>query len=533
LILISVSIALIGLGRQEQLGQPAGEAGNAGLATVLTLLSTAGAALVCVGVNLLIARRIDRSGQLNRSRYRRALTLLGWAILGLFGAQVFLLHWPAGPIALLEYLHATEVPLLGEVLTWLPFLAMLLAYWASAYPVDARLRALDLQRRLEAALPVYSGGAAGRGVWTLRQFLGFQVRFNLLFILLPLMGVLLAEVIINWAFGPNGLGPWLQSVPISHPDQLRLMVCVLLASFVGVLVLSPPVLVRLFSNSPLPAGPLLDKLHAVMHRLGGTIRAGGAGSRVRKIVLWNTHGMVSNAAVMGPWRRLRYVMLSDALVETLADEQIEGVFGHEFGHVIRHHIFYYMMLMISMSSLGESVVRRLASWLLRGDLVQRWSIHPDVIVGVMVAAIGAAMLLIFGFVSRRFEWQADLVGAQGIVVGDLADSPFLPKGAEPQADRYPSADLSREAEDPDPLSRPPTLAAAAIYSSGLFRIADLNGLDRRQRSWRHGSIDERAIRLRRLCDPAEFVRFRRTVALIKLAILLLAAATAVLFATGA
>ena len=529
LILISVFVALIG--RQPASGSP-----NARLAALLTLLSSVGAALVCVAVNLLVARQIDRRGQLNRGRYRRALMLLGWAILGLFATQVFVLHWPAGPAAALEFLHASDWPLLGELLTWLPFLAMLLAYWASAYPVDARLRALDLQRRLESALPVYSVGPAGRGVWTLWQFLAFQVRFHMLFILLPLTGVLLAELIITWAFGPHGLGPWLQSLNLPQGSQDKLMISVVLAAFVAVLVLSPPVLVRLFSNSPLPAGPLLDKLHAVMHRLGGA--AGGeANSRVRKIVLWNTHGMVSNAAVMGLWRRLRYVMLTDALVETLADEQIEGVFSHEFGHVIHHHIFYYMLLMISMSTCGEFLAGRAVRLPALRAFAHHWSIQPDVIFGAMFAAIGVAILLAFGWISRRFEWQADLVGAQGIVVGELANSPFMPIAKVPSPKPSPGGGgeesaATRNGED-DPLAFPPTVAAAEIYASGLFRIADLNGLDRRQRTWRHGSIDQRAVHLCRLSRPADFARFRRTILLTKLAILLLALAAAMVFATGA
>ena len=91
-----------------------------------------------------------------------------------------------------------------------------------------------------------------------------------------------------------------------------------------------PVLLRhVWRTRPLEAGPLRTRLEAAAARHG---------FRIRDILVWQTNSMVVNAAVAGFLPRLRYVFLTDGLLEWLDDEEIEAVFGHELGHVRHRHV---------------------------------------------------------------------------------------------------------------------------------------------------------------------------------------------------
>src|SRR6185436_21061634 len=77
------------------------------------------------------------------------------------------------------------------------------------------------------------------------------------------------------------------------------------------------------------------------------------GLRYREILLWHTHGMAINAAVMGFVGPLRYILVSDALLETMDEEEIEAVFGHEAGHVRHYHLQFFMLfVMVTMYITG-------------------------------------------------------------------------------------------------------------------------------------------------------------------------------------
>ena len=41
---------------------------------------------------------------------------------------------------------------------------------------------------------------------------------------------------------------------------------------------------------------------------------------------------------------VRYILLSDLLLERMDDEQIEAVFAHEVGHVVHRHMAWYVRL---------------------------------------------------------------------------------------------------------------------------------------------------------------------------------------------
>src|SRR6202012_3301758 len=62
------------------------------------------------------------------------------------------------------------------------------------------------------------------------------------------------------------------------------------------------------------------------------------GFRFTDILLWGTDNSVFNAVVTGALPRFRYVLLSDALVDSLDEHEVAAVFGHEMGHVRHRHL---------------------------------------------------------------------------------------------------------------------------------------------------------------------------------------------------
>ena len=111
----------------------------------------------------------------------------------------------------------------------------------------------------------------------------------------------------------------------------------------------------------------------------------------------------------------------------------------------------------------------------------------------MAILLGAPLLLglvVFGWVSRRFEWQADAFAAQHL-------SGFR-RGV---------------------TGVTVTLEAAAAMVGALGAVARLNHIPRHARSWRHGSIASRQEKLRSIVGrPADRLAIDRLVAKIKVAI---------------
>jgi hypothetical protein len=107
--------------------------------------------------------------------------------------------------------------------------------------------------------------------------------------------------------------------------------------------------------------------------------------------------------------------------------------------------------------------------------------------GAAVTATLAGSLLWFGWVSRRFEWQADAFAA-----GDLARA-----GGEAESGRV-------------------TAEAAGRVMEALGLVAAYNGLAPTRFMWRHGSIRTRQRRLRELVGvPMAGLPIDREVARIK------------------
>ena len=146
----------------------------------------------------------------------------------------------------------------------------------------------------------------------------------------------------------------------------------------------------------MPDSPLRRRLDDMCRR---------AGVRYRKILVWNTNNHVGNAAVMGvlPW--VRYVLLSDVLLERMNDREIESVFAHELGHIVHRHMTWYALFFVLLA-LGGIVVGAAFS-----KIPDTGAIYGVVSTVTPAAGLGLFVLL-FGALSRRCERQADVYAAR-------------------------------------------------------------------------------------------------------------------------
>jgi STE24 endopeptidase len=244
---------------------------------------------------------------------------------------------------------------------------------------------------------------------------------------------------------------------------------------------------------------------------------------VRDLLVWRTHGTMINGAVIGLVGPLRYILLTDALLEHLPTRQVEAVMAHEVGHARHRHMPWLamsMMVGISVSAMFLVLVVSVGLEMLdrsgRGEVAMQLGgsvlVEPAVAVGSLILGLGW-----FGFVSRRFEWQADVFAVQ-----QLSRTP-------PARDDGPT--LWDDVGEGGPgLGTRVTPEAVAAMNGALEAVADLNHLSRERPSWRHGSIAYRQRRLRAMVDqPLDQARIDRTVRWLKrgllLVLMLLIAAT--------
>lgn len=359
-------------------------------------------------------------------------------------------------------------PVIPALLVIVPLLVSLVLVWLAQYPADRAVRQIALEVYLFRGRPV-------RPVWSLREYLVYSLRHQVLFILIPMLLIVAARDVIEL-----------------YDEKLRALSGhdyfsdVLLGSAaVIVAVIAPEILRHVWSTHRLPDGPLRDGLLALCRKLR---------LRCREILVWRAGGMIVNAAVMGIVAPLRYVLITDGMLEQLDDAKIEAVFGHEAGHVKRHHILFFLLFA-----------------LISGCAVTIFSIHTrgldpqSLKFQFLASAVGVALLLkwgvLFGWISRRFERQADIFGVRTLALSGLpCEMPCALHGTP------------GENPGPQPKGDPLCSTAAHLFGNTLNEVAAVNGISPNARSWRHGSINSRSRLLQKLAqDPAATARAERTV----------------------
>lgn len=410
----------------------------------------------------------------HRSTFAQRVAITAW-----FAATVLLTPWADW----FDW-NATSpwLQIFGDLAVLSPFMVQCVLLWLIAFPLERCFR--------EGDDPSISAAPTS---WRLSSYLDFNIRHHLLVVAVPMTLILMASNVFQGY--ERDLRRW--SGIVWAPDLA-------LGVVAGVVFLIAPMLLRhIWRTTPLPAGPLRERLEALCRRIG---------LRCRDILIWKSDGLMINAAVMGVFPPVRYVLLSDALLASMTPRQVEAVFGHEAGHVRHRHIQHFLVF----AFVGWVAVAGLMEMLARGSMENggAWAISFVAIEGVGVAATIAFWTIGFGWVSRRFERQADLYGARCVT----------PDPAE--CDRPCGVHL--DDFQASPADGRICSTAASVFASALHRVAALNGIPPEERSWRHSSIASRIRFLTSLAgDPARARGFERSVQQVKAALVAVAVVGAI------
>jgi STE24 endopeptidase len=330
--------------------------------------------------------------------------------------------------------------------------------WWSYFPCDEALREQSLFGNLNDDLPIHAPP-------TFAQSFGAKLRLQVMFTLVPVLCVLfvhdLAVAGLYFCGVHNGgdIADWL-----------------MIPATIAVFIYAPELLRRALSTQKLPDSPLRRRLEEMCRRLK---------LRYRDILLWRTGDTMGNAAVMGVLPRVRYVLLSDLLLETMTDEQIEAVFAHELGHVVHKHLIWlgvYILLTVLLITGPETYALQFVhNW-----YVGHWSAASwDNVEGLLDVVIAfAAIILAFGYLSPRFERQADVFAAR-----TMQQQRSDPQGQTASfVDEY----------------------GAGLFASALQRVAIINHVPFNARNWSHGSIAKRVSAVLEMsADPQRTWQFDR------------------------
>jgi len=422
----------------------------------------------------LLTERPDNPQVAQQYHHRATAVLRGATILG-FAVSVLLTRWPDW-FALGAITPALQI--VGDLIVLSPFLAGVIVVWLAAYPLERALREQSLgYGDIDAAEKAHP--------FRLRSYLSFNLRHHVLVIAAPLTLILLAADLLRGY--ERSLQVWTKWA--WTPDILLGVVAL------GVFIAAPVMLARIWKTVPLEEGPVRERLEALCERIG---------LRCRDILAWHSDGMMINAAVMGVFAPVRYVLLSDGLLATMSVTQIGAVFGHETGHIRHHHMQHFLLF----AFVGWLFVVGVMEFLARATAtpVQALTTSSAAIQGVGLGATIIVWGVGFGWLSRRFERQADRFGAWCVT-------------PPPARCKLP---CSVHVGDQTVLETDGRVCATgvAVFTSALERVASLNGIPREERSWRHSSVASRIRFLTSLAgDPSRAERFERLIHRLKTGLL--------------
>jgi Zn-dependent protease with chaperone function len=421
--------------------------------------------------------------------YASRILIPAWLAVGCFmlgwRAQVSMLLWrtPVGRLPL-------DCP--GLLLGCLPSFVTWMGLWWAQFPADRALREQNILIQLDQNMPLQPPPS-------FHTYFFVNLRLQLLFALAPALLLLLLRDAMSLILPPifHRMG-----ILANREDLIEAMIT--LPAFALFLVFSPEILRRVLQTETMPDCPLRRRLQsmAAQHRKG-----------FRDVLLWKTEHQMGNAAVMGFVPRFRYVLMSDLLLETMRDEQIEAVFAHELGHVMHRHLFWLVAamaaLLFAMAGPGQMIIDAMGSaqsraWL--GDSAQT---------ALLLGAAICLFAVVFGFVSRKFERQADVFAARTI------QNAFDASGEQPETALSLLESTPLITGNTIVLDEPGVILAsppgnhvgtrgASVYCSALERIAAVNNIPIAARSWCHGSLEKRMRYLEYLSrDPERTARFDR------------------------
>jgi STE24 endopeptidase len=210
--------------------------------------------------------------------------------------------------------------------------------------------------------------------------------------------------------------------------------------------------------------------------------------------------------IVGLIPQIRYVIFTDHLLEEFTPDEVEAVFGHEVGHVKHRHMHYYLGFLLASVAVLALLADRLRPWLpadapgtaleAEGGSYQFLNAVP------LMAVLLAYIFVVFGFLSRRCERQADIYGCRAVSCCQHNCAGHEPGVALAEGGR----------------GLCPT--GVRIFIRALEKVAVVNGISRDApgflQSWQHSTIARRVAFLgRMMADPSVEPHFQWRVALVK------------------
>lgn len=411
----------------EGVGSPLAPVGKGGIVISMVLGYVIGGYLFTKIIVLSVSRKMRRTGSHRGIGKACAILMIAVHVYLLAGiAGVMFAGWSD---LVGERLHLAAIPLVEEMVLVSPFVLAVFLHWLAVYPLDRTVRNYVHEVSIIAGEPALP-------VWNRRKFLLFHIRYSLLFAAVPIGLIVLITDLMHL------VEPALGSIPTMSMTVLG----------VGTVALfTPTILVYLWRARFLPDGALRRRLERMSRRVGFSFR---------EIVVWDSAGVIVNAAVVGFIRHARYVLISDAMLEHFSDDAVAAVFAHEAGHAVHHHIPYTAIFSIGWFLLTVPLLQGLSAVMGASETVAE-------IAGASASAV--LWVGVFGLLSRRFERQADLFAAS-----------IMSREFSPEPDGW-------EDQCPYRLNR----EGVRIFSAALQAVARLNGIEPSQRNFRHGSIRSR------------------------------------------
>jgi STE24 endopeptidase len=340
--------------------------------------------------SIAVSRSIVRADQSSASlrnrvvkRYFFVRRLLFFFNFGLSLLAIFAFGWGHAVDELFTIQHGDRCILapFAELLVSAPYLALVIANWFVFYPAERSLS---------------RSAAAGKDqrFWSLPGFVLFQARQFALLILFPV--VLFASQLTLLRYFPE------LTNTLEYQIGSFLAIC-------GMLVLLPRLAKPLLGWKSLPTGKHRDQLDATGKRLG---------FRRTDLLIWPTHGAVANALILGVIPQARYVVFTDRIFELLDPPELDAVFGHEVGHAHHGHLAYYALFLLFSAfslSLAFAVIQTLLAE--SGWLPEDWQ---EAYWALPIIVMGSYLFVVFGWLSRSSERQADISGAKAASCGNPA-----------------------------------------------------------------------------------------------------------------
>ncbi len=390
------------------------------LTAVLVVIYIAGGALLTAASTRSVVRALGR-GELPSRKMFRAHWLLEteyrcWLIAG----QGALLACGYGRWVQ-NSLGGSKIPLLEKLLVLTPFLVTVILGWVLDYRFHLAIRTA----RSDSQTPE-------RAYWSRSEHVLYNIRHLLLFTIVPIAIILLVIDVLDMHLLP--LAP-------AHARN-TIYLTASLGTALTVFMIAPLILVRIWRTRRLEPGVLRSDLEDLCGQLK---------FKYRDILVWESDGVIANAAVMGLIPQVRFILVSDGIIDGLDHQHIRAVFAHEGGHVTSHHLGYLMLMGVAVMTLCESAT------IAAVELTDMSGPLSMLMMLTLVITFGG---LVFGLVSRQFERQSDVIGAWASV---------------PNPDNSPRI----------------THEGAALFAGALQQIAQLNGINSNARNWRHGSIAHR------------------------------------------